>query len=107
MQLQVQFYANWCGYSKRFVPEYKKAAKALKRVVKVGAVDGDEHGDLADKYNIEEFPTLKIFTGKNSTSYQGERTAEGIAEAGLAAAKKKVIESSGRKSICRRPSAKL
>ena len=90
MQLQVEFYANWCGHCKSLAPEYKKAAKALKGVVKVGAVDCDESKDLAGKYGVQGFPTLKIFTGKDSTTYQGERTAKGIAEAGLAATKKKV-----------------
>jgi protein disulfide-isomerase A6 len=73
-------------------PEYKKAAKALKGVVKVGAVDCDEHKDLAGKFGVQGFPTIKIFNGKDSTAYNGERTAKGIAEAGLAAAKKKVKE---------------
>lgn len=71
-------------------PEYKKVARALKGVVKVGAVDCDEHKDLAGKFGVQGFPTIKIFTGKDSTAYQGERTAKAIAEAGLAAARKKV-----------------
>lgn len=62
----------------------------MKGVVKVGAVDCDEHKDLAGKYGVQGFPTIKIFTGKNSQPYNGERTAKAIAEAGLAAAKKKV-----------------
>lgn len=62
----------------------------MKGVVKVGAVDCDEHKDMAGKYGVSGFPTIKIFTGKDSTAYNGERTAKAIAEAGLAAAKKKV-----------------
>lgn len=64
----------------------------MKGVVKVGAVDCDEHKDLAGKFGVQGFPTIKIFTGKDSTPYNGERTAKAIAEAGLAAAKKKVKE---------------
>lgn len=58
--------------------------------MKVGAVDCDEHKDLAGKFGVQGFPMIKIFTGKDSTTYNGERTAKAIAEAGLAAAKKKV-----------------
>lgn len=78
------------GHCKSLAPHYKKAATALKGVVKVGAVDCDEHKDLAGKFGVKGFPTIKIFTGKDSTDYSGERTAKGIAEAGLAQAKKKV-----------------
>jgi protein disulfide-isomerase A6 len=56
----------------------------------VGAVDCDEHKDIAGKYGVKGFPTIKIFNGKETTDYNGERTAKGIAESGLAAAKKKV-----------------
>lgn len=71
-------------------PQYKKAASALKGVVKVGAVDCDQHKDIAGKFGVQGFPTIKIFTGKDNAPYNGERTAKAIAEAGLAAARQKV-----------------
>ncbi|XP_036329033.1 protein disulfide-isomerase A6 homolog [Rhagoletis pomonella] len=90
----VEFFAPWCGHCKSLVPEYKKAAKALKGVVKVGSVNADEHRSLGGQYGVQGFPTIKIFgTNKRSpTSYNGQRTAKAIAEAALAEAKKKVQE---------------
>ncbi|CRK86583.1 CLUMA_CG000025, isoform A [Clunio marinus] len=86
----VEFFAPWCGHCKNLVPEYKKLARALKGVVKVGSVDCDDHKDLAGKFGVSGFPSIKIFIGKDHSPYNGERTAKAMAEAGLAQVKKKV-----------------
>ncbi|XP_073820596.1 protein disulfide-isomerase A6 homolog CaBP1 [Musca autumnalis] len=88
----VEFYANWCGHCQSLAPEYKKLAKALKGVIKVGAVDADEHKSLGGQYGVRGFPTIKIFGAnkRSPTDYNGQRTAKAIAEAALAEAKKKV-----------------
>ncbi|GBP29041.1 Protein disulfide-isomerase A6 homolog [Eumeta japonica] len=67
-------------------------------VVKVGALDADQHGSFAKKYGVSGFPTIKIFTGSKHTPYQGQRTAEGFVEAALKAAKEKVFENLGKKT---------
>ena len=43
----VEFYAPWCGHCKNLKPHWEKVAKALKGVVKVAAVDCDEHKSVA------------------------------------------------------------
>ena len=70
----VEFYAPWCGHCKSLAPEWKKAASALKGVVKVGAVDMDVHSSVGSPYNVRGFPTIKIFgANKNSPSdYNGK-----------------------------------
>lgn len=81
----VEFYAPWCGHCKNLAPEWKKAATALKDIVKIGAVDMTEHQSVGAPYNIQGFPTIKIF-GANKQSpqdYQGQRTAQGIVDAAI------------------------
>ena len=67
------------------VPDFKKAATALKGIVKVGAVDMTQHQSVGAKYDIKGFPTIKIFgLNKNSpVDYNNERSAKGIASAAL------------------------
>jgi len=57
----VEFYAPWCGHCKSLAPEWEKAAKNLKGVVKLGAVDMTEHESVGKPYDIKGFPTLKWF----------------------------------------------
>lgn len=90
----VEFYAPWCGHCQQLVPEYSKLATALKGVAKVGAVNADEHRSIGGQYGVKGFPTIKIFGAnkKSPTDYNNQRTAQAIADAALAEAKKKVTE---------------
>ncbi|CAF1340758.1 unnamed protein product [Adineta steineri] len=76
----IEFYASWCGHCKNLVPEWKRAATALKGIVKIGAVDADTHKSLGSQYGVSGFPTIKVFgANKGSpTNYQGGRTADAI-----------------------------
>jgi len=96
----VEFYAPWCGHCKNLVPEYKKAAKALKGIVNVGAVNADEHRSLGGQFGVQGFPTIKVFGAnkKKPEDYNGQRTAQGMVDAGLAAAKKLAQAQLGGKS---------
>ena len=78
----VEFFAPWCGHCKALAPEYRKAAKALNGIAKIGAVDCDKEQALAQKYGVKGFPTLKVFAQdkKTPTDYQGARTAQGIVD---------------------------
>ena len=60
----VEFYAPWCGHCKKLRPEYDQAAAELKaKNIKLGKVncDAEINNEICEKYEIEGFPTLKIF----------------------------------------------
>eukprot|EP00484_Ammonia_sp_Unknown_P009401 CAMPEP_0197072014 /NCGR_PEP_ID=MMETSP1384-20130603/209877_1 /TAXON_ID=29189 /ORGANISM="Ammonia sp." /LENGTH=672 /DNA_ID=CAMNT_0042510827 /DNA_START=72 /DNA_END=2091 /DNA_ORIENTATION=- len=81
----VEFYAPWCGHCKALAPEYEKAAQAIAADDSLDAVlakvDATVEEDLAGKYDIGGFPTLKFFTGgdvENPTDYSGGRSESTI-----------------------------
>jgi protein disulfide-isomerase A6 len=62
-----------CGHCKSLVPEYKKAASALKGIARVGSVDATQHQSLGSQYDVRGYPTIKIFglDKKKPTDYNG------------------------------------
>jgi protein disulfide-isomerase A1 len=78
----VEFYAPWCGHCKALKPEWAKAATMLKGEagIVVGKVDATIEKELAEKFEIKGFPTIKLFRGAASEpkDYEGERHAEDI-----------------------------
>lgn len=78
----VEFYAPWCGHCKNLAPEWSKAAKALKGIVKLGAVDMDQDQSVGAPYQIKGFPTIKVFGSnkKSPSEYSGGRTAQAIVD---------------------------
>uniref|UniRef100_A0A665W7F0 Protein disulfide-isomerase A6 n=1 Tax=Echeneis naucrates TaxID=173247 RepID=A0A665W7F0_ECHNA len=81
----VEFYAPWCGHCQNLAPDWKKAATALKGIVKVGAVDADQHKSLGGQYGVRGFPTIKIF-GANKhkpEEYQGGRSSQAIVDGAM------------------------
>ncbi len=96
----VEFYAPWCGHCKQLAPEYQKAAKALKGIVGVGAVNCDEHKGLCSEFQVKGFPTIKIFgeNKKKPADYNGQRTASSIVQEAQKVATKVVADRLGGKS---------
>ena len=72
--LLVLFYAPWCGHCKKFHPEYEKAAAVLRKEnLYLAKVDATVEKKLAEKFEIQGFPTVKLFIKGQPIEYTGGR----------------------------------
>lgn len=77
--VMVEFYAPWCGHCQALAPEYASAATELKgEEVVLAKVDATEENDLAEKYEVQGFPTVYFFVDGVHKPYPGQRTKEAI-----------------------------
>jgi len=82
MPVLIMFYAPWCGHCKRMKPDYAAAAKQLTedQIPHVLAtVDATLEPDLAKKFDVQGYPTLKLFRkGEMMEDYNGGRKKDDI-----------------------------
>lgn len=69
-----------CGHCKQFAPEYEKIAQTLKEndpPIPVAKVDATVATDLASRFEVAGYPTIKILKKGEPVDYEGERTEKG------------------------------
>jgi len=78
----VTFYAPWCGHCKRFLPQTKIAATAMRFEANstIGALNCDKYKTFCEEYQVSGFPTIKLFKEGQIVEYDSDRTAESVIE---------------------------
>jgi len=77
----VKFVAPWCGHCKSLAPAYAAAAKQLMDSgsdIKLVSVDATIDQELARKYEVKGYPTLKFFSDGTTFEYTGGRAQDDI-----------------------------
>lgn len=75
----VDFWASWCGPCKMLSPAISEIAEEKAATLKVGKVNVDDEGELAQKFGIMSIPTLILFkNGKEEKTLIGLRPKEQI-----------------------------
>lgn len=78
----VEFFAPWCGHCKSLKPVYEKVASAFaaERKVVVAAVDATAARDVASRFEVRGYPTIKFFprgsAAKEAEEYEGGRSVD-------------------------------
>lgn len=84
----LKFEASWCGPCKRMAPILDQLARVtfpnLDGDIILAAVDADKEREIGDRFDIDSFPTIKLFLKGRShdeaIEFTGERSPKNIEE---------------------------
>ena len=84
------YHAKWCGHCRNAMNDFKKLHGIFgenkgitlnKKNVKVELIDVDQNKELAAKYGVNSFPTLKLVKEDNKIEeYNGDRSWQHMTE---------------------------
>jgi thiol-disulfide isomerase/thioredoxin len=77
------FYADWCGWSQKALPEWTKLESALQKSSLFGKtqvtpvrVNVEENREKATLYEVEGYPTVLLETSDSLYEFKGSRSSE-------------------------------
>ena len=80
------FTVEWCPHSKKAIPiweqlkaEYNNKPFNNHNIIFI-QVDGEENPELADKYKVEGYPTIKLIKGDQIIEYDAKPSIEHLKE---------------------------
>lgn len=71
-------YADWCGYCKKFMPEWNAFKDKYMPVIDLRELNDKRDAEAIKNLGINGFPTIIYLNGSKKLVYEGERTAEGL-----------------------------
>jgi thiol-disulfide isomerase/thioredoxin len=77
----VLYYAPWCPHCKHFMGEWANLGDSQNVngvTVKVEKIDCQENAEVAERENIEGFPTVKLHSKNGALEYNGARNADAV-----------------------------
>jgi thiol-disulfide isomerase/thioredoxin len=78
------FNTSWCGWSKRFQPEWDNFTEICKNMPDVEVYDikcdKEENKEQCKKFNVPGYPSVIATIGNKTVNYNGERKSERLVE---------------------------
>lgn len=79
----VKFYAPWCGHCKTLAPIWKELDQRLQEEnaqdgIVIAKVDCTKETQVANRFQVQSYPTLKYFADRKMYNYKGARNADAL-----------------------------
>lgn len=85
--LIMYFYTDWCPYCKKAEPEWEKFKQYVNNInntndykIDLVSINCDEKKDIADKYEIDGYPTVKLIYKDTTYDFDAKVTKENLVE---------------------------